>query len=63
VLRLTGDGAVDASFGSNGLLAVDFFADFDHASDVVIQPDGRIVVVGKTENGVVRRVGIIRVVP
>lgn len=63
VLRLTGNGAVDTSFADDGLLTVDFFADFDNASDVVIQPDGRIVVVGKTENGVVRRVGIIRVVP
>ncbi|HEX7090350.1 MAG TPA: hypothetical protein VF192_09440, partial [Longimicrobiales bacterium] len=63
VIRLSDDGTLDTSFGTNGVLTVDFFADFDQASDVVIQPDGKILVVGKTENGLDRRVGLVRVVP
>lgn len=63
VLRLSDNGVIDTTFATDGLLTVDYFADFDNASDLVIQPDGRIVVAGKTENGVVRRVGLIRVLP
>src|SRR5690606_32975233 len=63
VRRLDANGAIDTSFGDNGIVTADFYGSFDQASDVVIQPDGRIVVVGKAENNLVRTVGMIRVIP
>ena len=49
--RLNPDGSLDASFGSGGVLIVERFAgnstSNDVARDVLIQPDGRIVVVGE----------------
>lgn len=63
VMRVNDDGTLDTSFGNNGVLTVDFFAGFDQATDVVIQPDGKILVVGKIENNLTRRVGLVRVQP
>lgn len=51
VLRLRSNGAVDPAFGAAGLIRVDFFGATDNARDVVIQPDGRILVVGSAVNG------------
>ncbi len=45
--RLGSDGTPDSGFGSGGSLAVDFGA-FEYDGDVVLQPDGKIVVVGST---------------
>jgi sugar lactone lactonase YvrE len=52
--------APDASFG-DGRLLLDLA--LSNANGMALDADGRIVVVGKTENGLVRRVGIIRVLP
>ena len=44
--RYDDDGALDATFGVNGKLRTDFSAEWDGATGVAIQADGRIVVVG-----------------
>jgi uncharacterized delta-60 repeat protein len=61
--RFTADGALDTSFGSSGLLSVDFFDGSDEALDVLVQSDGRIVAGGRASNGTGGGVGIVRVVP
>jgi uncharacterized delta-60 repeat protein len=44
--RYNPDGSPDPSFGSGGTVLSDFGSSLDAASDVVLQPDGGIVVVG-----------------
>ena len=44
--RYTGDGTLDASFGSDGKVETDFTARGGEANGVAIQADGRIVVAG-----------------
>ena len=51
VVRLNPDGTLDQSFGSGGRRTIDFKPTgseswSDYASDVVVQPDGKIVVAG-----------------
>lgn len=46
LLRLNEDGTNDTTFGTDGLVVTDFFGYDDEARDLVILPDGRIVVVG-----------------
>ena len=50
VVRLNGDGSPDTTFGDGGYVSTDFGL-FSFATDVAIQPDGRIVVVGDGGNG------------
>ena len=57
------DGTLDAGFGTGGILTVDFFGASDGAEDVVIQPDGKIVVVGVARNGTSNGLGLARVLP
>lgn len=55
VLRLNPNGSIDSSFGSNGKVLIDFGGlvsdgyTHDDLADVVIQPDGNIVVSGDAE--------------
>ncbi len=54
VMRLTADGNVDTTFGQSGLAIVDFgFGEYSNgmATDVAVQPDGRIVAFGTAEAG------------
>lgn len=45
-MRANADGSVDTSFGDNGIVTV-FIDDYDAlANDVMLQPDGKIIVVG-----------------
>ncbi|KZM68192.1 delta-60 repeat domain-containing protein [Nocardia terpenica] len=46
VARYTTDGKLDPSFGDGGKVSTDFGGESDIANAVVIQPDGKIVVVG-----------------
>jgi uncharacterized delta-60 repeat protein len=47
--RYNADGSLDAAFGTGGVVTTDFNGSFqDSARDVVIQSDGKIVVVGST---------------
>jgi hypothetical protein len=47
--RVKQDGTLDASFGTGGVLTTSFNGD-DGASALLIQPDGKIVAVGFSEN-------------
>jgi uncharacterized delta-60 repeat protein len=49
VARLNADGSLDTSFDTDGLATVDFGTPGDTANRVLIQPDGRIVLVGNTD--------------
>lgn len=63
VARLDASGATDTSFDQDGLVTADYSGGFDHASDVVIQPDGRILAGGVAPNGLNRMIGLLRVLP
>ena len=46
VTRHNSDGSLDQTFGLNGIVTTDFFHYSDVARDVVVQPNGKIVVAG-----------------
>ncbi len=48
VVRYDADGTIDNSFGTLGKVTTDFIGGIDEAHGVVVQPDGKIVVVGST---------------
>jgi uncharacterized delta-60 repeat protein len=47
VLRYKPNGSLDGSFGSSGVLTKSFGASLAGVADIVLQPDGRIVCVGR----------------
>ncbi len=49
IARCNPDGRLDSSFGLNGLTTVNL-KNYDYANDVLIQPDGKIVVIGNFTN-------------
>ncbi len=51
VLRYSGSGALDTTFGGTGIVTTPIGLDKDYASGVAIQPDGKIVAAGLTNNG------------
>ena len=51
VLRYNANGALDTMFGSAGLVEIDMFGKIDSASEVLIQPDGHILVAGSAQYG------------
>jgi uncharacterized delta-60 repeat protein len=46
VARYNSNGTLDGSFGKGGKVVFDFFGSFDQANGAVLQPDGKIIVVG-----------------
>ncbi|MBV9211216.1 MAG: VCBS repeat-containing protein, partial [Acidobacteria bacterium] len=48
VVRFNSDGSLDTSFGTSGRTTVEFFSSYDIATDLAVQADGKIVVVGST---------------
>ena len=50
VARYNADGSVDTGFGSDGTLSIDFFGFSDVGENVLVQPDGKIVVGGQARN-------------
>jgi uncharacterized delta-60 repeat protein len=52
VARYNADGSVDRGFGSDGNLSIDFFGFDDIGENVLIQPDGKIVVSGQARHNV-----------
>ncbi|MCB0756441.1 MAG: T9SS type A sorting domain-containing protein [Flavobacteriales bacterium] len=50
ILRLNPDGTNDVSFSADGLIMVDFAGSTDIGRDVIIQPDGKVLVGGSVGN-------------
>jgi uncharacterized delta-60 repeat protein len=46
--RYNNDGSLDASFGSDGKVVIDFFGSFDEAFAIALQPDNKIILAGTT---------------
>src|SRR5581483_9911032 len=46
VVRIAGDGSLDATFGGNGFISTPFVGRSEGALDVAVQPDGGLVLVG-----------------
>jgi uncharacterized delta-60 repeat protein len=46
LVRYNPSGTLDGSFGKGGKVVFDFFGSFDQANSAVLQPDGKIIVVG-----------------
>jgi uncharacterized delta-60 repeat protein len=57
--RFNSNGTIDTTFGTNGLLLIDFDSFAQSANAVLIQPDGKIITVGYPNN----RVGRLRLPP
>ena len=51
LLRVTSDGTVDSSFNGDGWVTTDFFGGNDEGFAAAVQPDGKILAAGWTENG------------
>ena len=63
IVRFNSNRTVDTTFGNNGILSVDFFGGVDEAKEVVVQPDGKLVVVGTVRNGSSWNLGLTRILP
>ncbi|MFJ4651285.1 hypothetical protein ACIP5Y_08415 [Nocardia sp. NPDC088792] len=50
IARYTTDGKLDSGFGTGGQISQDLGTKADHGNGVAIQPDGRIIVVGSTQD-------------
>lgn len=57
--RVNSNGSMDTSFGANGLLTTSVFG-IDRAYGITLQPDGKILVSGTTDNGFGPMLGIVR---
>ena len=51
VIRLNPNGTFDSTFGTNGIVVKDFFSSIDEATEVAIQADGKILVIGWVTQG------------
>ena len=58
--RLTSNGTLDASFGTNGKVTLDLGGTDDFASGLVEQPDGKLVVAGATNSSGTYRMAFAR---
>jgi uncharacterized delta-60 repeat protein len=63
IVRFDANGTVDTGFGSNGILKIDFFGASDEAKDIVVQSDGKLLVVGVLRNGSNWNLGLVRILP
>jgi uncharacterized delta-60 repeat protein len=57
---VVGAGNLDPAFGTNGVVVTDLGIGDDEAYDLVVQPDGKIVVAGFSYNGAVRNMAVAR---
>ena len=62
LVRYNANGAIDSSFGSSGLVRhlPNATAAENWATDMLLQPDGKIVMVGRTKAGTSCRISIVR---
>jgi uncharacterized delta-60 repeat protein len=64
LIRFNTDGSIDNSFGSFGRFSVAIASLESWANDIVIQPDGKILVSAHVDNGGIDyRVGVVRILP
>lgn len=63
LLRYLPDGSLDASFGSGGVMRIDFFGGLGSANDLLVQPDGRVVAAGTARSGLTALATLVRVIP
>ncbi|HIK16051.1 MAG TPA: cadherin-like domain-containing protein [Leptolyngbyaceae cyanobacterium M33_DOE_097] len=47
--RYNSDGSLDLNFGTGGVVTTDF-GGFDRGSNIVLQPDGKVIVIGRVDN-------------
>ncbi|MGF1645200.1 MAG: delta-60 repeat domain-containing protein [Thiotrichales bacterium] len=60
LVRLLGNGAPDPAFAEGGRLLIPVGEGNDYARDLALAPDGKIVIAGYTENGLVRNFAVFR---
>ena len=60
LLRYNTDGSLDTSFDSDGIVSTDVSGGHDYARGLEIQPDGKLVVAGYSNNGGIYDVAIAR---
>jgi uncharacterized delta-60 repeat protein len=48
--RFNTDGSLDNSFSGDGLVTVDFSSTGDYLNDIALQPDGKIIAVGRSDS-------------
>ena len=63
VMQLTASGAVDTTFGTNGLVTLDIGTGVDNPRTAIVQPDGKIVVSGHTSDAGVITTVLFRLLP
>jgi uncharacterized delta-60 repeat protein len=63
VVKLTAGGAVDTTFGTNGLVTLDIGTGGDNPRTAIVQPDGKIVVSGHTSDAGVITTVLFRLFP
>ena len=60
VARLLTDGSLDATFGIGGRVLTDLPSDNEGVMDVVVQPDGKILAVGRATFGTITNHALVR---
>jgi len=58
--RYLPDGTLDQTFGTDGMAKVQFFGNYDEALSIALQSDGKIIAVGKANNGINHDFAMIR---
>jgi uncharacterized delta-60 repeat protein len=51
LIRLNPNGSFDSTFGNGGIVITNFFASLDAATEIALQPDGKIVATGYVTQG------------
>jgi uncharacterized delta-60 repeat protein len=60
VVRYNTDGTLDPAFGTGGIVKTSLRCGDEHTSAIAIQPDGKIVIAGSTNNGTANDFAVIR---
>ncbi len=63
VVRYMEDGELDLDFGVNGIAIFDNLGDADRANALIMQPDGKIIMAGESEQGNEGDLSILRLMP
>jgi uncharacterized delta-60 repeat protein len=50
LMRCSGEGTIDSTFGLNGIVVADFYHNDDNLGSIVIQEDGKILVCGTSDS-------------